>query len=74
MQWAHSSRCAYLAGLLRVQKQTSISEGSMSALPLKTDIHRHDGDVRFVPEADNATAAVSRRRVIGRYLFDWPVE
>jgi hypothetical protein len=29
------------------QKQTSISEGSMSALPPKTDIHRHDGDVRL---------------------------
>jgi hypothetical protein len=36
------------------QKQTSISEGSMSALPLKTDIHRHDGDVRFVPEPEVA--------------------
>jgi hypothetical protein len=35
------------------QKQTSISEGSMSALPLKTDIHRHDGDVRFVPTGDS---------------------
>jgi hypothetical protein len=38
------------------QKQTSISEGSMSALPLKTDIHRHDGDVRFGPNSDMSQA------------------
>jgi len=31
--------------------------GSMSAVPLKADMHRHDGDVRFVPIVLKKSAA-----------------
>ena len=33
--------------------------GSMSAVPLKADMHRHDGDVRFVPQAEVKRHAIS---------------
>jgi hypothetical protein len=39
------------------QEQTSPRQSAMSALPLKADIERHNGHVRFVPKADICSAA-----------------
>jgi hypothetical protein len=50
------------------QKQTSDTQTSMFALPPKADIHRHDGDVRFVPNSEVAASfdqAPSMRNVGG---------
>jgi hypothetical protein len=33
----------------------------MSALPPKADIHRHDGDVRFVPNADMVNGIFTKK-------------
>jgi hypothetical protein len=45
------------------QKQTLRPEISMSALPPKADIVRHNGNVRFVPVTDIEARARARRRV-----------
>jgi len=50
------------------QKHTSDTQTSMFALPPKADIHRHDGDVRFVPNSEVAASfdqAPSMRNVGG---------
>jgi hypothetical protein len=49
------------------QKQTLSSECSMSALPPKVDIHRHDGHVRFVPDSDIAPKHVGSHAKRERY-------
>jgi hypothetical protein len=45
------------------QKQTSDTQTSMSALPPKADIHRHDGDVRFL--CQQRKSPVTRRTAHG---------